>query len=224
MICANSTDLIPPINPLTTSFRELKSMVASTAGKKLPSAKALREETSAVLFIHEHDDCSITVFTNGFFIYECYDRETVFAVDRCKEIHYQYSTDEVRTVFEHEFADGPCLVPLLINGDGRVVENLERYWKYWEEFSLNSDGAPRAREIQVESAEDALITTENSNELPNRIRDALLSMTQSQYAVFQMYVVQGLTQVEIAGKLGISQPAVKKTLDYAVCKFQKKFF
>ena len=101
-------------DPLTSSFRQLKEAVARTAGMKLPSAKELRESGFGVLFTFEHGDVEITVYLNGFFIYKCYGKETVSAVDRCRRLVYEYQDGEIRKMEEAEFRDGPCLIPLLM--------------------------------------------------------------------------------------------------------------
>ena len=196
------------IDPLTTSFKELKSMVASTAGKKLPNAKALREGDYDILFVHEHDDCSITVFTNGFYIYESYDRETVFAVDRCKEFHYRYLNDEVCTVFEPEFADGPCLVPLLLNGDTRIVHNTDSYEWYWYEFSLNDNKNPWAEETMIQGPENELINREYQNQVEN----ALNTLSKQQRRIVHLYYFENLNQSQIAADLGLTQADVSMAL------------
>ena len=196
------------INPLTTSFEQLKGMVASTTGKKIPSAKALREGGTDILFVHEHDDCSITVYTNGFYIYKSYGRETVFAVDRCKEIHYQYLNDEVCTVFEHELTDGPCLVPLLLNGDTRIVHNMDSYEWYWYEFSLNDNKNPWAEETLIQGPENELINREYQNQVEN----ALNTLSKQQRRIVHLYYFENLNQSQIAADLGLTQADVSMAL------------
>lgn len=89
-----------PIDPMTTSFKQLKAMVERTDGQRLPNAKCLETSEEEVIFRYECGDEAITVYRNGFFIYESCGRKTVSAVDRCRRLVYRYLDDEIRAIEE----------------------------------------------------------------------------------------------------------------------------
>lgn len=213
------TVILNQFDPLTTSFRELKAMVGRTAGQKLPSAKTLRESADEILFSFERGDVTLTVFASGYFIYECCGKETVSAVDRCQEIIYEYQDGEIRKVEESDFRDGPCLIPLLVKGEDRVVENMDRYERYWHEFSLSNDGEDWATEASAQSAEDYFIREEDALQ----IRDGLEKLTKRQRQIVQLYYVDGLSQYEIADLLHLKRTSVQSVLEAGMRRLKNVF-
>ena len=69
------------IDPLSISFRELKSMLPSTLGKLLPTAENLSCDNENVLCSYDTGMVQLTVFWNGFFLCQEGCSETVYAVD-----------------------------------------------------------------------------------------------------------------------------------------------
>ena len=207
------------IDPLTTSYRQLKEMVCSTAGQTLPSAKSLRESGAEQLFTFEHLDGTLTVFANGFFIYECYGKETVSAVDRCKQMIYEYQDGEIRRLGEADFIDGPCLIPLLVKGEDRVVENMDRYERYWHEFSLSHNGEDWVIDATTRSAENDYL----HNEDYEIIRQEMEYLTKRQRQIVHLYYYENLTEEQIAALLSVSHQNVSQALLAAKKKIRKNF-
>ena len=207
----------PTIDPLTTSFRQLKALVGRTDGQKLPPATLLRDSGLDVLFSHEHCDTTITVFLNGFYIYECMGRETVFAVDRIKSIIYEYQDNEIRRIPEKDFADGPCLIPLLAIGDGRIAHNHDSYDWYWYEFSLSDPETVWAKETAVPSAEEDVLSKENAA----KVQEGLSKLTERQRQIVQLYYCEGMSQHQIAKLLNLRQSRVQVVISAARRKLQK---
>ena len=203
-----SVDVLNRLDPLTTSFKQLKDAVGSTVGKQLPSAKALREGNAETLFVFEHGDFTLTVFSNGFYIYECFGKETVSAVDRCKRIIYEYQDGEIRKIEEPEFRDGPCLIPLLLSGDERVAHNLDSYEWYWHEFSLSKNAENWASEASSAGPEDFYLDKERLDD----VQDALDRLTKRQRQVIQLYYVEDMTFKQIAKLLNLSYSTVHEAL------------
>lgn len=192
-------------------------MVKSTSGQNLPSAKALRERGGKILFVHESHDVRLTVYENGFFLYEDGDRATVSAVDRCRRIVYRYQDDEVRKIEEAEFRDGPCLIPLLLIGDERVFHSLDNYEWYWHEFSLENNGDDWNVEDKSGSAEDHCIRCEDQN----YVKECLEELTPTQRKIVVLYFFENMSEHQIADMVGVSQQAISKTLKGAERKLRK---
>lgn len=130
-----------PFNPYAVSFRELKSLVAGTAGKKLPGVDDLCSVRYKPLFSHESGAIRITVFCEGFVLYERDEDSNVFAVDRCREVLSLDPDGDVRRITEKEFAEGPCLIPLLMVCDTHMERGIEDYEIYWHEFSTGRNSS-----------------------------------------------------------------------------------
>ena len=206
------------IDPLTTSFRQLKGMVCSTAGQTLPSARMLRESEAERVFTFDHGDVTLTVYSNGFFVYDCNGKETVFAVDRCKQIIYEYQDCEIRRIDESEFRDGPCLIPLMMSGDDRLVHNMDNYEWYWHEFSLANNGEDWEKEASDQSAEDFAVRRETIELLHNSLR----KLSKRQQEVVCLYHFDGMTLHQIANYLHLSYSTVRESLESGLRELRAK--
>lgn len=209
----------PSIDPLTTSFRQLKFITGKTRGMKLPTAQALRSGGGAILFTHELSDATLTVYANGFYLYECSGKETVFAVDRIKQLVYEYQNNERRMIPESDFANGPCLIPLLAFADSRLASNLERYELYWQAFSLDDCNDGQLQGDTLPSAEGTVLYEDDLS----RIRKNLTNLSDHQREIVRMYFFDRLSQKQIAARLHTTQQAISQTLAVAI-KRLKKFF
>ena len=211
------------IDPLVLSFGQLKQMLPSTAGQKLPVPLVLEQAPPDVLFRHENGDMAITVFTNGFYLYQRDCRRTVFAVDRCKQLIYRYQDDEVRIIPESKFSDGPCLIPLFIKGDERLNHNMDAYEEYQQAFSLSNNGDDWNKAAQVKSVEENYFDTLEDFEKEAQIQNALECLTERQQQILHMYFVNGLSQAQIARILNLDPSAVKRLRDRAMDRLRKRF-
>ena len=210
------------IDPLALSFGQLKQMLPSTAGQKLPAPLVLEQDPPEILFRHENGDMAITVFTNGLYLYQRDRRRTVFAVDRCKQLVYKYQDDEIRIIPESRFSDGPCLIPLFMMGDERLNHNLDSYEEYWQEFSLNNDGSDWNTSARSQSEEEKFIHRLEDYEQETKLQAGLDQLTERQRQILHMYFVNGFSQSRIAYILNLSQPTVKEHLDSAMKSLRRK--
>lgn len=204
------------IDPLTMSFGQLKQMLPSTAGQKLPVPLVLEQNPPDILFRHENGDMAITVFTNGFYLYQRDRRRTVFAVDRCKQLIYRYQDDAVRIIPESRFSDGPCLIPLFLKGDERLNHNMDAYEEYQQAFSLSRSSDERNEALHEKSVEDRYFDGLEDFEKEAKVQNALEQLTERQQQILHMYFVNGLKQDQIASILHISQPGVQKNINNAL--------
>ena len=211
------------IDPLALSYGQLKQMLPSTAGQKLPVPLVLEQDPPEILFRHENGDMAITVFTNGFYLYQRDCRRTVFAVDRCKQLIYRYQDDEVRIIPESKFSDGPCLIPLFLKGDERLNHNMEAYEEYQQAFSLSRDVDDWNESVHVKSVEEDFFDGLEEFETEERIQNALEHLTDRQQQIVHMYFVNGLSQAQIARIIKLDPAAVKRLLDRAMERIRRHF-
>lgn len=209
----------PLIDPLTTSFRQLKTMVGRTTGQKLPSAYALTESGMEPLFSYRHGDITITVYPNGFFLYEYGTRQTVYAVDRCRRMLYKYRDDEIRIIEVSQLDDGPCLIPLFMRGDERLEHNQDSYEAYWREFSLSSGQVP----VAEPSVEDRYLMYLDDEESYAKFEAAWDTLTERQKQIFTLHRSEGMAIRRIADILHLSPSTVHETLQSAQQKLGQIF-
>ena len=211
------------IDPLTLSFGQLKQMLPSTAGQKLPVPLVLEQAPPEILFRHENGDMAITVFTNGLYLYQRDRRRTVFAVDRCKQLIYRYQDDEVRIIPESKFSDGPCLIPLFLKGDERLNHNMEAYEEYQQAFSLSRDVDDWNESVHVKSVEENFFDTLEEFEKEAKMQNALEQLTERQRQILRMYFENGLNRRQIAAVLHLSPSSVRDHINAAMENLRKQF-
>ena len=211
------------IDPLTLSFGQLKQMLPSTAGQKLPVPLVLEQAPPEILFRHENGDMAITVFTNGLYLYQRDCRRTVFAVDRCKQLIYRYQDDEVRIIPESRFSDGPCLIPLFLKGDERLNHNMDAYEEYQQAFSLSRNVDDWNESVHVKSVEENFFDTLEEFEKEAKMQNALEQLTERQRQILRMYFENGLNRRQIAAVLHLSPSSVRDHINAAMENLRKQF-
>ena len=72
------------------TLRELRTQISATSEGKLPTFKQLMEMKSAVVAQKVVNTALLTVYQNGYAVYEADGARTVMTVDRCKEYTYDF--------------------------------------------------------------------------------------------------------------------------------------
>lgn len=193
------------IDPRTTTFRQLKSMVAETTDQRMPGIVTLKNAHSPILFRYRDRDEIYTVFENGYFVFQRGQYHTVYAIDRITEIKYSFN-DGIQVVTpEEEFADSCCLVVLYAIGD-LLLTNRENYnHRHWT-TSLASDNNQFADESL--NPENIMIEREERANKLGALRKAMSMLTPKQQKVIKLYYFDKLTLNQIAKIQGITPQSV----------------
>lgn len=202
------------MDPMAMSFRQLKNTVGSTIGQETPSVEELRSSITPPLFVHEHGDLAVTVFASGWVAFRRGTLEAVFAVDRCRSIVIQYPNGDVRRIYECDFAKGPCIVPLIAEGDRRIWQaaskSMDHDCGYMGDASLNEYAG---------YLENEFISLSYEKKRENK-RTPQSELTARQRQIYDLSHRAGLTQQQIARLLHLSQHTVRGHLSAA----EKKVF
>lgn len=201
------------IDPMTTSFRQLKRVVGSTAGQQVPNISIVRGQAGNMLFSYEHGDTELEVFESGWCIYRRGAQETVFAADRCRSIVYQYPNGEVRRIYECDFMSGPCLVPLLAAGDQRLLQKQAE--RTGDAFRYRGDSTLSEYAADLE---DQFIRFKLEEPQGEKEEESTSTLTKRQRQVYDLHVRAGLTQEQIARVFHLSRRTVQAHLRAAVKK------
>jgi RNA polymerase sigma factor (sigma-70 family) len=197
------------------TLKELQNRIEKTLGKDLPTAAWLRADNSPLVVFRELEGgTKLSVYQNGFALYQTEGGSTVFRVDYCGGYTY-FGRIGQTDLTEEYFAETDWWVRLLMEGEDRLTHNrkvlTEKYESYYEgdsEAFYNICGTEPA-------PMEAIVT----NEL---LEKAFSMMTERQRAVVTMYYLDGMGVQEIADVYGISHQAVSVTLSDVKKKFQKK--
>jgi len=217
---------------INLTYGQLKNMVRSTEGKKIPTRKQLLESDEKVLFTEQVIGAEFRVYENGFFIYTCDGHYTVYGVDRCSRIGYLHTYEEGSKCYdktdyveEKEYLDGPWYMPLYIISEHRLEHNADSREQSHCEFSLSNDGLDWNGATFTEDFSLELMEAEEQEEKIRRLYKAMEHLTKEQLKVIRLrfWYKRELTQSEIGNILGTSQPNVRKHLKAAFKCIEKNF-
>lgn len=196
----------------TFTLRELRGKIMSTGNQRLPSAKALREsDCSVVAAASVGQEAELTVYQNGFFLYQASGRMTVGAVDRCGGYVYDGGDELDASAFD----DSDWTVRLTLEGEQRLEHNNDK--RNSNTYSYSNDG------VELGDLRDSFDLEAVAMER-DLLERALGCLTDKQRQVVELCFVSGWTQQEVANHLGISQQMVAKTIRMAQEKMSKDFF
>ena len=196
------------------TLKELQKQIEGTLGKELPTAAWLRAGNVPVVVSRDLEGgTKLSVYQNGFALYQSEGKSTVFRVDHCGGYTY-YGRNEQTELDEEFFANTDWWVRLMIEGDDRLTHNRKVLSEKYETYYAGDSEAFCNICGEEQSVQEAYI----ANEL---LELAFSMMTERQRAVVTMYYLDGMGVQEIADVYGISHQAVSVTLSDVKKKFQK---
>lgn len=197
------------------TFRELKQMVCSTKGVSLPTARALK--MSNIPIVDKRELCGeayLTVYKNGFVLYETPDGSTVMRLDACGGYVY-YTRIQKVPLTQEDFEDMDWSIRVMIEGEDRLLHNKKSADERYGKIKIQEiDELPYTDNPCSDIAEEIIV-----REL---IESVFLELTDRQKQVFIMYYKYGYKLAEIAGHFHISHQAVSFSLQSAKKKFFEK--
>lgn len=193
--------------------------------KRVPSVIKLAEEGIPVLTDRMDENTDVTVYSNGYVVYQSGSRATVFPLHDCKD--YVYVTVEERNVIPFSvFADQPWQVRVFMEGKDRLVHNhnnrregrtvsIDAYdlEDCWEALSDRGIGDPfRILAERDEKREEMEMLYKNLAKLTKRQREILI-----------LCIVQGKTHTQAAMELGTTHQAVSESLKRSLGRLRRMY-
>lgn len=198
------------------TLQELKQIVdAPENGCKAPTAKHLKEAGEIIDWKRLGENVEITVYKNGYVLYQVGRHATVFPLRICENYLYPSNSAPVRltgAVFEKE---AWYLRPAL-EGEDRLSRNQE-------ERERDNTISYSAVSEEWNVMEDAGISIQEQFENRETVQEILRLLTDRQRVVVSRFFLQGKTQRQISRELGISSPAVSTILSRAVQRIRKQY-
>lgn len=200
------------------TLKELKKMVKPVEEReKIPCVSVLKE-SGAEIVVREliGADTAITVYDNGYVLYQEGNRSTVFPLHTCGDYGYESLTGQVQTLEKSFFDNENWYVRLIIEAGDLLERNQEKrksnhhvcsYSAYSESWKAIADPAGDILE--------SLIQQENLWELMG-------CLTEKQRTVVRLYYIENRKQKDISQMLGISQQSVHTILKRALGSMRKK--
>lgn len=200
------------------TFRQLREMVGNGTGHKTPTARQLRESGEEPVAVREiGPDGSLSVYPGGYAVYSNGSGTTVVSICECGEYTYRFHDGE---------DDLPTESRLLLDGEDWSVVVALKGEEQIEANLINRKGDRKGSRQYVEDWEHIRVEEEAPDVLDAIIQRDMLSelldcLTERQREVITAYFFDGLTQQQIADKLGIAKQSVNENLKAAIKKMKK---
>lgn len=200
------------------TFRQLREMVGNGAGHKTPNARQLRESGEEPVAVREiGPDGSLSVYPGGYAVYSNGSGTTVVSIGECGEYTYRF----------HGGEDGlPTESRLLLDGDDWSIAVALKGEEQIEANLMNRKGDRKGSRQYEDDWEHIRVEEEIPDVLDAIVQRDMLSelldcLTERQREVITAYFFDGLTQQQIADKLGIAKQSVNENLKAAIKKMKK---
>lgn len=175
---------------------------------KIPTAKQLRESKMAIVQERLGLDSKISVYQNGYVVYQVGKHSTVFPLHSCRDYFYMADRKAV-CLSEQFFGNKVWYLRLVLEGEDRLNRNHEEKERNWNiSYSAISEDW-FAMENLTESVLEQL-------EKQETVAEILQDLSERQKYIIQKYYLQEETQEQISNELGISQQAVSATISHAI--------
>lgn len=201
------------------TFKQLIEAVKDNAHMKLPTVKYLRENCEVFVRVSIYES-TITVYTNGFFVYDDGLHATVQRISNCRQnVVYEYQ-DDSREVIDYEvFADQPFYVRLAIEGEKRLDINTVarasgRVYSYNNSENESADLADNYDFTEAHAKRDSRAPVVNA------LKTGYNNLSQREKTILKKYFINNMTQQRIAKELGCSKQAVGKSYRAALKKLK----
>lgn len=204
------------------TLRELKAKIDVVVEKQLPTFKTLMEMNPVAVAQTTVNDASLTVYGNGYAVYDMDGAHTVMAVDRCGDYRYDFTDGTYQVLPAETFENVEWSIRLLMEGERRMEHNLSKTFGKYENVSLECDGSDWSAAVMVDFMEENNVEMLADKEL-QKLYAAMSKLTEHQMEVVQLYYYKGMTQQEIADELGIGRRSVGDCLEGALKKIRKIF-
>lgn len=198
------------------TLQELKQIVDVPGfGRKLPTAKQLREFKLEIAKKRLGMDSEIIVYQNGYALYHVEKHSTVFKLHSCRDYLYMAGGNALR-LSEQFFGNKEWYLRLVLEGEDRLNRNHEEKERSWKiSYSAISEDWS-AMENLTESVLEKL-------EMQETVEEILESLPERQKYIIQKYYLQEETQEQISNELGISQQAVSTMISQTIRSICKNY-
>lgn len=211
---ANQNNNVTQRNTIT--LRQLKAMLPSTKGKKLPGYIQLRQTGEPVVSSKAHG-CCMEVYENGFAVYQNESHSTVLRMEHVGLAEFYSEAEDKLSHIPMD--DAEWSVAVMMNGEDRIEK------MYQANIGLNLMTTSDA--IEDEDGEtcdmefDADVDVEAEVIGNNAVSDMLACLTDKQKEAVRLCFIEDRTQREAMEILGLSKGALQERLESAKNKLKK---
>lgn len=197
------------------TLQEVKQLVETPEyGTCTPSARYMKDCGNVLLSRRIGKGAKLTVYREGYVVYEIGKYATVFPVTSCGD--YDYSESDKNCHIDEKYFDNlEWYVRLFLEGEDRLCRNRESYEREKNiSYSVVSEEWAVLEDVK-ESALERVIREETLNNLLGLLTE------RQRFVICQYYFLQK-TQREISEEFNITPAAVRRIHSQAIHRIQKK--
>lgn len=197
------------------TLKEVKKAVApAKLQKRVPSPQMLEDESKVFVTQKINEDSFISVYENGYVLYQVEARKAVFSLHGCGSYCYEAVTGS-DVVEGSYFEEQAWYIRLLMEGEDLLERNQTKRASNYKQISYSQFAEDReclmaaGGDIELE-----FIRKEVLEEIDSLLND------KQRFALYSYYVDQ-MTQQEIAELMGIKQQWVCKMIKLSLFKLRQ---
>ena len=203
------------------TLRELMYKVDDASRvERVPSVIKIVESGSPVVSsMKMGDEIEVTAFKNGFVIYQNGIRATVFPLHKCMDYVEKDVTEKEHVLPFEAFADQPWQIRAFMEGEKRLVHNMNARRSYANELSYDAyiEGWNMLSDDGEADPLRKIIEEEIRKEENDKLHSILATFTEKQRFILFQCIVNGRMQIDVANEMGTTRMNVtislKKSLD-----------
>ncbi|MCD8397585.1 MAG: sigma-70 family RNA polymerase sigma factor [Lachnospiraceae bacterium] len=203
------------------TLKELKESVPEAPrGIKLPTTRQLMESGAKTVIEEMFGDAMLSVFTNGYVLYERIGVDssaaTVFRLHSCEEYLYDAAKEQDVGILSDElFECEEWFLRLLLEGEDRLARNSHRrYYRRVSRYDLiDSEWTDYLLDMSM-NPENICLRWEEQGVYG----ECLSCMTERQREIVDLYYGEGMTMGEIADYYHVTRQYISKVIRNAIWK------
>lgn len=199
------------------TLRELKELVGKAGQEgRVPTARMLKESDMEVIVREKiGSETEISVYPNGYVLYQVGNRYTVFPLEECGTYGYE-AVDGESKVYESSFFDNEnWYVRLIMEAEDRMERNQEKIKTNHKVYSYD-----RIKE-EYGDLEDPGLDPVRRMIRSEYIRHMMELLNEKQKTVIYLFYMEEWRQKDISDYLGVSQQSVSEMIKRALAILRK---
>ncbi len=184
-------------------------------GERMPTAKYLKECSVPVILKRLEPDAQITVYSNGYVLYQVCRHTTVFPLHLCGDYLYISGNSGVhvpKSFFEKE----PWYIRLVMEGEDRMSVNQNK-----REQNRTVSYSPVSEEWEViEDIQESVLEVLIRREM---VEEMMRVLTKRQRVVLRDFFLREKTQEQISQELNTSTTDISSIIFNAIQGIRKKY-
>ena len=209
------------------TLQELMDKVETAPWReRVPSEVMIRESGSPVVATEQMgSEIKITVYQNGYVVYQSGETTTVFPVHKCGDFVEHDRTGREHVMPYEVFADQPWQMRIYLEGERRIWHNKKAVRRNRGELSCDVLYFERIMVPEWDEMDplQLVVDAETAREEKRLLNQVLNTFSDKQRYILIQCIVKGRKQSDVAKEMGMTRMNVTYTLGQSLKKLRAAF-